>query len=393
MMKSNQTETSGKPRLSILLLGTQMAVGGAQKVLLDQARWFHEHGFKVTAVFFYDKEGAYEKWQALSAFPILDLKAHKLGLGLFGNSILLIRGLWAYWKLLRSNHFDVIETVTHDSNMLGLPLAWMAGVRVRIATHHGFIDGFPRWRERVHAWMVNHNFAQKLVVVSNMIRKEAIEEGVDPQRIVVIQNGIRSISLEGINRSEVRQEADVRENEVLLLSVGRLVYQKAHEILVKAMPAVLKEFPNTKLDICGDGYMRPKLEAQINSLGLSKNIRLLGRRDDVEKFLAAADILVLPSRWEGLPIALLEAMSVSLPVVATNVQGVDEVIVEGEHGLLVSVEDADKLAAAILQLLHDPLLRKKMGRAGQKRLMDTYSIDRMAERYLSLILSEIDRKN
>jgi glycosyltransferase involved in cell wall biosynthesis len=102
---------------------------------------------------------------------------------------------------------------------------------------------------------------------------------------------------------------------------------------------------------------------------------------------------VLPSRWEGMPIALLEAMSVSLPVVATNVQGVNEVIVEGEHGLLVPVENADILAAAILQLLYDPPLRKKMGTAGQKRLLDNYSIDRMAERYLSLILAEMDRKN
>jgi glycosyltransferase involved in cell wall biosynthesis len=175
--------------------------------------------------------------------------------------------------------------------------------------------------------------------------------------------------------------------------VGRLVYQKAHETLISAMPSVLKEFPETKLDICGDGYMRSKLELQIQSLHLSKNVRLLGRRNDVDRFLAAADIFVLPSRWEGLPIALLEAMSMGLPVIATNVQGVDEVIMKQEYGLLVPVEDADRLAAAILQLLRNPQLRKEMGIAGRKRLVDVYSIDRMAERYLSLILAEMDRKN
>jgi glycosyltransferase involved in cell wall biosynthesis len=363
-----------------------MATGGAQKVLLDQARWFHEHGQHVQAVFFYDKEDFHGKWQKNSAFPVINLNAFQKGAGVFVNVISMLKGLWRFWILIRREKVDVIETFTHDSNMLGLPLAWLAGVKVRIATHHGVIDGFPRWRERLHSWMVNNDTAHVVVAVSERTRQNALKEGIKADRIRVIQNGIAPVPIEGVNRFEVRKEAGFGENDPVLLSVGRLVYQKAHEFLIAAMPLVLKEFPNAKVGICGDGVLRADLELQIKSLGLSSSVKLLGKWDDVSRFLASADVFVLPSRWEGLPIALLEAMSAGLPVIATEVEGVDEVIVHGEHGLLVPVEDADALSQAILQLLRQPDMRINMGVAAKKRLQELYSIDRMGERYLALML-------
>jgi glycosyltransferase involved in cell wall biosynthesis len=158
------------------------------------------------------------------------------------------------------------------------------------------------------------------------------------------------------------------------------------------MALVVAEFPHVKLGICGDGILRPQLEAQILELGLSQNVKLLGKSDHVARFLSIADIFVLPSRWEGLPIALLEAMSTGLPVIATRVEGVDEVVLDGEHGILVAVEDVSALAQAILQLLRAPEVRKKMGAASQGRVRELYSIDRMAGRYLSLMHEKLDGK-
>ncbi|MFN8414020.1 MAG: glycosyltransferase [Anaerolineales bacterium] len=378
----NTSETHMTENLSILFFGTQMATGGAQKVLLDQARWFKERGYKVAAAFFYDKENLCEKWQAESEFPIYVMFSKHGKLGLYG----LVVGLWNLWVLLRRNKFDVIETFTHDSNMLVLPIASLAGVKIRIATHHGVIDGFPRWRERIHSWMINHNIAHVIVAVSEKTRQSALKEGIHLDRIRVIQNGIAPVSIEGVNRFDIRKEVGFDEGDIVLLSVGRLVYQKAHEILISAMPAVLKEFQNVKLGICGDGLLRADLKTQIQSLNLSGSVKLLGKRDDVSTFLAASDVFVLPSRWEGLPIALLEAMGGGLPIIATEVEGVDEVIVQGEQGLLVPVENADALSQAILQLLRQPELRVNMGLAAKKRLRDLYSIDRMCERYLTLML-------
>ena len=388
----NKNLTRPNPKISILFLGTQMAVGGAQKVLLDQARWFHEHGHAVTAVFFYDKENFRQKWQESNNFPIIDLKAFKPGAGIPGNALSLLKGLWSLWKLIRRGRYDVVETFTPDSNILGMPLAWIGRVRVRMATHHGVIEDLPHWREKLHTWLINHNIANVLVTVSEMTRQKALQEGVRADRIFVIQNGIAPVSIEGVNRLEVRRDAGVGDQDLFLLSVGRLVHQKAHEFLIAAMPPVLQEFPDVKVGICGDGFLRPQLEAQIHALGLQKTVFLLGKFDSVTKFLAAADLFILPSRWEGLPIALLEAMSAGLPVVATRVEGVDEVVVDQEHGLLVPVGDVSALSDAILQLLRNPHVRREMGMAAKHRLLEAYSIDHMGEKYLSLMIDMLKNR-
>lgn len=360
-----------------------MATGGAQKVLLDQAGWFYVQGHKVSAVFFYDKENMYERWQSNSAFPIINLEAFRKGAGVLKNALSLLGGLFHLWKLLRREKPQVVEMFTHDSNMLVLPLAWLAGVPVRIPTHHGMIDGFPRWRERIHTWMVNH-LSQGIVAVSDLTMKKALEEGIQKEKISVIPNGIVPVTLNETYRSEVREKMGAGENDVVLLSVGRLVYQKAHEYLVSAMPAVLKEMPNMKIGICGDGVLRSDLEKQIQSLGLEKEITLFGMQANVTKYLAAADVFVLPSRWEGLPIALLEAMSAGLPVIATRVEGVDEVVEEGMHGMLVQPESTEELVKAILQLSKDAAQRHQMGDAARLRVLERYTVDRMCDQYLKL---------
>jgi len=377
---------------SILLLGTQIATGGAQKVLLDQAHWFYARGYKVTAVFLYDRDGYHKKWQNVSPFPVVNLDAFYKERGRLRNGLSILQGLWRLWKLLRREKIDVIETFTHDSNMLALPIAWLAHVPVRIATHHGVIEDFPHWRERLHSWMVNHNIAHVLVTVSEKTRQIALAEGVRPGRVTVIQNGITPMPFEGEHRLEVRKEAGIGADDLFLLSVGRLVYPKAHDVLVSAMPAVLKEFPNAKVGICGDGVLRRKLETQIKSLGLEDSVKLLGQQNNVAKFLSSADVFVLPSRSEGLPIALLEAMSIGLPVIATKVEGMDEVVTEGAHGLFAPVDDVESLSQVILQLLRDPHMRARMGAAAKRRVNEIYSVDRMGEQYLNLMHSLLRSK-
>lgn len=355
-------------------------------MLLDQAGWFHVRGHKVTAAFFYDRDDLYEKWQGIFPFPIVNLSSFHKGQGVIKNGLSILRGLWSLWKLLRSEKFDVIETFTHDSNMLALPIAWAAHIPTRIATHHGIVEGIRPWREKLHAWMINHNLAQCIVAVSAMTRQKLLEEGIQANRIIVIPNGITPIKIENVDRTEVRKEAGIEADDIFLLAVGRLVHSKAHELLIAAMPAVLKKIPNVKVGICGDGVLRSKLEEQIHSLGLSDSVKLLGQSDYVTKFLASADVFVMPSLWEGLPIALLEAMSAGLPVIATKVEGIEEVVMEGEHGILVPVGDVKALTEAILHLLIDPQLRRKMSDACKAKVLASYTTDRMCEQYLDLML-------
>lgn len=371
--------------LSILFLGTQMAVGGAQKLLLEQAGWFQSQGHNVTVIFFYDRDNLFEKWKGIYSFEITNLNAFDKQAGGLRSLPRLLSGLSKLWQILKRGYFDAIITFTHDSNILGMPLAKLAGIPARVGTHLGEIRGMSAWRERLHTFLVNRGVIQTLVASSARTKNNAIAAGVQPQRIKVIYNAIMPFDISHAAREPVRQRLGLKPDDVLFLAVGRLVYEKGHEFLVEAMSAVAKEDPRAVAVICGAGPLRDQLQAQIAELNLQEKVKLIGQWDDITELLSAADVFVLPSRWEGLPMALLEGMMAGLPVIAARVEGVDEVVVPGEHGRLTALESPVELAQAILQLLRSPQDRQRMGKAARERVMNSYTTDRMCEAYLQAI--------
>jgi len=296
-------KASGSPEeeLSILFVGTQMALGGAQRLLLDQARWFDGHGHRVVAAFLYDKQGLAHEWSAGLGFPLLTLSSIGSSQNLFKKVGGAIAGLARLWSLLRGGRFDVVESFTYDSNLLALPLAWMAGGAVRIATHHGIIEGFPRLMERLHSGLVNVGIASILVNVSRKVLEQAAGAGIRREHMTVIPNGIPPGDGNRANDPALRHELGIRADETLIISVGRLVYQKGHEYLIQAMQDIVRAFPLAKTIIFGEGPLRGQLEAQIDRLAIADAVQLPGNRTDIERLLRSADIFVLPSRWKDCP--------------------------------------------------------------------------------------------
>jgi glycosyltransferase involved in cell wall biosynthesis len=375
--------------LSILFLGSQMTVGGAQRVLFNQAQWFHEKGYAVTAAFFYDKDGLRGKWEAAYPFPVLDLRGRRWNGTPLVNFALLIGGVIRLWKLLRRNRFDVIETFTPDSNLLGLVVARLAGVPVRIASHHGYIEGLPEWRKRAHGWLVNAGFASCLVAVSEQVRRIALEEeAVRPDKLVVILNGIEMVKPKedlAIIKARLRQELVLDPDDFIYFSVGRVTVQKGHTYLLEAVPKVLERFPeHTVFLIAGEGHLRESLEAKATQLGIGRVVRFLGNRMDVSDLLFLVDVFVLPSLWEGLPLALLEAMSAGLPTIATRVEGVENIISNGENGYLLQPKDVAALAGALIRIREDPLTRRTFGERNKALVQNEFTIDRMCSCYEAL---------
>lgn len=371
--------------LSIVLLGTQMAVGGAQKLLLEQALWFQTHGHKVTVLFFYDRDDLCEKWTKTYPFEITNLEAFDKKAGGLRSLPKLIGGLLRLWQILKRGKYDAIITFTHDSNVLGLPLAKLAGIPARVGTHLGEIRGMAKWRDALHTFLVNSGVIQTLIASSARTRNNAIEVGVKPEKITTIYNAIMPFDVAHIDRESARAKIGLKKDEVFFLAVGRLVYEKGHEFLIDAMSIVAKENPHAVAGICGAGPLYAQLHKQIEELGLQNKVKLLGQWDSIPEILAAADVFVLPSRWEGLPMALLEGMMAGLPVIATRVEGVDEVVQPDEHGLLVPLESPAELAQAILQLLRSPADRLRMGAAARERVLSSYTTDRMCAAYLQVI--------
>lgn len=390
-MKSNPSHQLDK-HSSILLIGTQIAVGGAQKVLLDQAAWFHAHGYRVTAAFLYDRDGLCSRWRETYPFPIHNLEAFRSGVGPVRQSLSILTGLLRLWRLLRLGDFEAVEAFTLDSNLLALPVAWLAGVPVRIATHHGWARKDSAAKRFAQNFLLKLSVVDILVAVTEGLRDQSIQEGVKPGLVITIPNGIQLYPAEKKNAKQLSKTLEIPARCTLLLSVGRLVYEKAYEVLIRAMDLVVREYPGVVLAIAGSGVLRAELQRLIDELHLTGKIRLLGDRQDVADLMVNADIFVMPSRSEGMPMALLEAMGSGLPVIATQVGGLGEVVEDHSQGILVPAEDHQKLAKAILELLHDPALRKSMGRNARRRIEERYTTERMCRQYEKLIIDLYRKK-
>jgi glycosyltransferase involved in cell wall biosynthesis len=239
--------------------------------------------------------------------------------------------------------------------------------------------------EHLHAWVINMGFATHLVAVSKRVQTESIQEGVCPDKIKIIHNGTYIAEPPDYDKAAYRRELGISPDSFFVLSVGRLTDQKAHTYLVQAAPVVLARFPEVVFAIAGDGPLYDTLAAEIKSLRLEEKFILLGTRQDLSFLLTAADIFALPSRWEGLPVALLEAMSLGLPAVAAAVEGVEEVIEHGENGLLIPLEDANALSQALCSLLEDPDRRQRIAAAGKAHVREVYSLEEMCLRYRQLL--------
>jgi len=375
------TSSQVEERFSILLLGTQMATGGAQKILLDQADWFHARGYPVSTAFLYDRDGLHLAWRDAHPFPIHNLEAFESNAGIFRRSFLIFRGLLRLWKLLRQNRFDVIETFTLDSNLFALPLAWLAGVPVRIATNHGWAQTDSPLKRMLHTLLLNSRIADVLIVVTGMGRRQSIREGARPELVVSIPNGIQLPPVMEKSGGLFPGILKIPSGQAVLLSAGRLVPEKAYEVLIEAIRILLQEYPDVAVAIAGSGVLQDQLQSLIGQLHLSEKIHLLGNRQDVPDLMANADIFVMSSRSEGMPVALLEAMSFGLPVVATRVGGVAEVVEDRAQGILVPPEDPAELAKAILELLRNPGLRSSMGKSARRRIEEKYTIEIMCRHY------------
>jgi glycosyltransferase involved in cell wall biosynthesis len=377
----------------ILFLGTQMAVGGSQHVLLTLARWFHQHEYRVVVAFLYDRDGLYQQWRSTEPFPVINLEAKPAKSGIL-SFYGFLQGIFRLYRLMIRERFTVVTTFTHHSNLVGIPLAMLAGIPVRVAAHRGRIEKFPPWLERLHGLMINSVTTNCLLANSKHVRDQAIAlESIKPEKIVVIPNGIgsefrltaKNTLFNGVSVTVVRQKTreilEVSPQAQLLLSVGRLTDQKGHIYLVDAMPYVLKRFPDTLVLLVGDGSARQGLEKRVRELGIGSAVRFLGTRTDIPALLAAADLFVLPSISEGMPNALLEAMGMGVPVLASSLGCVKEVVTHGETGYLVSTRDARALGESIVCLLENMDLRMRLGKAGRELVEKKYTLEQMCESY------------
>jgi glycosyltransferase involved in cell wall biosynthesis len=199
-----------------------------------------------------------------------------------------------------------------------------------------------------------------------------------------IPNGVDVHRYGGGDRDAVRRELTVPDDAAVVICVAKMLEQKGHRMLIDALAAPeVADLPLHVL-LVGEGPLRNEIEERARRAGVGDRLRFLGNRPDVPRLLAAADIFVLPSRWEGLPMALLEAMAAGLPSVATAVSGTRQVVTDGENGLLVPPEHPGAIAEAVSRLARNPELRAALGAAARQRVVAAFSVERQAMRHVEL---------
>lgn len=298
--------------------------------------------------------------------------------------------VWRLKRLIREREIDLVHTWLFTGNAYGRAAAWLAG-GCKIVASERSVD---RWRNVIHR-SVDRFLARRtgcILANAQAVRQFLIyRERIAAEKIEVVPNGIDITRFEGVKPAPIRAELGLSEDAPLIGCVARLAEQKGLEYLVLAAREVVERIPQAAFVIAGSGPEEEEIRDLIVELDMEGKVHLLGHRDDAPAVMAALDVFVLPSLWEGLPNVMLEAMAAGLPTVATAVDGALELILENKNGILVPPGDARSLANVIAQLVENPDLGYRLAANGQQRVQG-YTIERMVERtqavYERLLSSE-----
>jgi glycosyltransferase involved in cell wall biosynthesis len=234
----------------------------------------------------------------------------------------------------------------------------------------------------------------RFINVSDSEFQDCLALGVlEAKRSLVVCNGIdwQCFDTLPVDAQHVKLELGFDPSDVVVGHIAKFDVQKAQDDLAAAIPLVLEKCPRAKFLFVGDGALRPQIENQVVRLGVARQVVFTGYRDDVARLLKTIDVVVLPSRWEGLPLVLLEAMACRKPIVASRVTGNVDVVVDGMTGFLVPSGAPQALAEKIIQLLQDARLCDELGRHGRERVEREFSLERMVEQIRSVYQALLDQ--
>ena len=360
------------PQIPVAVFLTRFEPGGTERQMTELVRRLDPSRFRVHVACF-DKRGAWlprvaERAASIVEFPI-DGFARP---GTIGQLV-------AFARWCRRERIRVVQTCDLYANIFGLSGAALAGVPVRIGSRRELNpDKTPgQIRLQRHAYRC----ATKVVANSAAARGILQDEGLVPGSIAVISNGLDADAYP--ERSPDAATRPIRS----VITVANLRPEKSHESLIGAAALLAADFPDVTFSIVGDGPRWAELEALVRGRGLQSRVLFLGHREDVATLLGEADVFVLPSRSEAFPNGAIEAMATGLPVIASRVGGLLDLIEQGHTGLLVEAGDPAALAAALRQLFTDRAAAARLGAQARAHVRQRYSFDRMVTSFEDLYVA------
>ncbi len=345
-----------------------LEVGGAERVVVSLAGGLNRRLFSPVVVCL-NQPGRLAEELRRQGIPVMALQKHPAV-----DLVMLLRLI----RLMRRLKVEIVHTHLWTANLWGRIAAWIAGVPVVVATEHN-VDV---WKRPIHAICdrLLSRGTDRLICVSEGVRTFYAQRlPCANGRLQVIHNGIEE---ERYAAAVPRQLAPIPDGEwagrfPVVAVIGRLVPAKGHRDCIEALKELRPRFPSLLALFIGEGPLRGELEEAITAAGLSETIRLAGLRQDIPDVLRRIHVLLMPSLREGLPMVALEAMAAGVPVVATDVGGANEAVVDGVTGVLVPPQDPRALAQAISRLLEDPLRYQAMSAGARRRIEERFTVRRM----------------
>jgi glycosyltransferase involved in cell wall biosynthesis len=359
------------PQVSVAVFMTSFEPGGTEKQMTELIRRLDRRKFKVHAVCF-RRTGAYLPRVLELAASVVEFPVQ--GFARFDT----LRQMLRFARWCRRERIAIVQTCDFYSNVFGLPGAFLGGVGVRVASRRELNPDKSAAQIRLQRGA--YRFAAQVVANSPSAARMLFDEGVPQARVHVIPNGLDASAYSPRpTRGPIRR----------VVTVANLRPEKNHETLIVAAALAAPSCPELRYRIVGDGSRRYDLEALARTRGVDHIIEFTGHRADVPAVLAESDLFVLPSRSEAFPNGVIEAMASGLPVVASAVGGLRDLIEPGRTGILVPPGDPQLLAAALKGLYENPDRAWEIGAAARAEVLARYSFERMVAAFESLYESRL----
>ena len=365
---------AGQPLVAHIIDSLQ--VGGAQKLLVTMAEVLYKHGDALSVMSLDDRQSPIQ-----DQLQALDVPVFNCG----GRNKLFDPGrVLRIARYLRQKRFDVVHTHLTHANILGTVAGRLAGAPVVASLHNTQLDRRQHSPFKEFLEITALRFGAQRVIAVGHVVEEAYRPYFGDKPIAIVPNAVSPISaLSPAARTAIRAALVGDPARPLLIAVGRLTPQKGYPDLLAAVDVLRRTYPAVALIIAGEGRLESEVQQQIGSMGLTDHVFLLGRRDDVPDLLAASDVYVSASLWEGLSVATLEAMAAGLPVVATQVGEVPRMVVAGA-GTIVAPQDPEALAQALASFLESPAKRQLVGATAKAHVARYYDANTWVQQLLAL---------
>jgi glycosyltransferase involved in cell wall biosynthesis len=386
--------SSDGDKLNVMQIILLLERAGAQEVVRTLAEYLQDNGCTVTVCTFEDGPVRLEIEKLGVKVEVLSRPRYSVVfLPMFLAEMWRIRRELA--RLIETYRIDVAQThILEVLDFLVLSLRHDTNLRVVLWTIQNaeFLPTQKHWllRPKRQVYRLLYRLLARwvdgFIAVSEKVRESIIRQiGPVQDKIFTICNAVNLKPFEGPgDKATLCNQLGLDIHSHLVATIGRLTEQKGHCYLIDAATTVVSTYPDTHFLFVGDGELKDELQQQVQQAGLSANIHFLGIRDDVPHLLAAVDLFVLPSLWEGLSVALLEGMAAGKPMVATAVSGTIQAMTHGKTGLMVPPRDSQALADAILQLLSNPTQAQAMGQAAKQHVAMNFSAQKQADEHLAL---------